>query len=236
MIGTLLALAKKDPALFEYGVVIIDEAHQHTVATDLLLGLLRDLTGKNGLKIIIMSATMDAQAFIDFFPRSTLVEVPGREFKVHIKYAANPPQGEDEDLDMLVATILQTHLMGQSGNILVFVSGVAMINRVIRRVSDAVLVDETARFAPHDIGALMCYPLHSQLTPEAIEMAVESVPPNRTYSDKPSRKLIVATNIAETSVTITGVTHVIDTLKVKSLESAYRELLLQGAVRQPCCS
>ncbi|RYN21323.1 Pre-mRNA-splicing factor ATP-dependent RNA helicase [Alternaria arborescens] len=213
--GTLLALAKSDPALSEYGVVIIDEAHQHTMATDLLLGLLQNLAGKNSLKIIIMSATMDAQTFINFFPRSTLVEVPGREFKVHIKYTADPPQGEDQDLEILVDTILQTHLMGQRGNILVFVSGVRMINKVIQRVEDALKEGgDRARFAPRDIGTLRCYPLHSQLTPDAIDAAVESVPPTR--ADKVSRKLIVATNIAETSVTITGVTHVIDTMKVKS--------------------
>ncbi|KAH6633269.1 P-loop containing nucleoside triphosphate hydrolase protein, partial [Boeremia exigua] len=213
--GTLLALAKSDPALLEYGVVIIDEAHQHTMATDLLLGLLKNLSGKNDLKIIIMSATMDAQAFTNYFDRSALVEVPGREFKVHIKYTADPPQGEDKELEMLLDIILQTHLMGQSGNILVFVSGVGMINKVIQKIEEALKEGSSrARFAPHDIGTLQCYPLHSQLTPEAVSEAVESVPPTR--ADKICRKLIVATNIAETSVTITGVTHVIDTLKVKS--------------------
>jgi pre-mRNA-splicing factor ATP-dependent RNA helicase DHX15/PRP43 len=210
-LGSLVAAAKADPSLRAYGAIVIDEAHQHTVATDLLIGLLKELAAKrkDDLKIIIMSATIDADLFLNFFPGAALEIVGGRAHNVLVSYLAEPPEEET-----LVETILQVHLTGRSGNILVFVSGVGEMLTIIEQVRGA-LSGPRARFASDEAGLLECWPLHATLSPEAQDDAVESVAPV-PQNGKTARKLLVATNIAETSVTLTGVTHVIDSCKVKS--------------------
>jgi pre-mRNA-splicing factor ATP-dependent RNA helicase DHX15/PRP43 len=209
--GSLVAAAKSDVNLQNYGAIVIDEAHQHTVATDLLLGLLKELAArrKDDLKIIIMSATIDADLFLKFLPGSVLETVSGRTHKVSVSYLAEPPTD-----DTIVETILQVHLTGRNGNILVFVSGVRQIHQIIEKVEKA-LDGSTARFGPDEIGPLECWPLHATLSPDAQDDAVETISP-APQNGQLGRKLLIATNIAETSVTLTGVTHVIDSCKVKS--------------------
>ena len=211
MLGSLVAAAKSDVDLKNYGAIFIDEAHQHTVPTDILLGLLKELAArrKDDLKIIIMSATIDADLFLKFLPGSVLETVSGRTHKVSVSYLAEPPTG-----NTIVDTILQVHLTGRSGNILVFVSGVKEIRRIITDVQNA-LNGPTARFGPLEIGPLECWPLYATLSPEAQDDAVETISP-APQNGQLGRKLLLATNIAETSVTLTGVTHVIDSCKVKS--------------------
>ncbi|KAL8922922.1 MAG: hypothetical protein Q9208_004884 [Pyrenodesmia sp. 3 TL-2023] len=210
-VGSLIAAATKDPSLQAYGAIVIDKAHQHTTATDILLGLLKELAvqRKDDLKIIIMSATTDADLFLNFFPGSVLEEVEGRAHKVLVSYLPEPP-GEDT----IVETILQVHLAGRSGNILVFVSGVGEISRIITKIQDA-LNGPNPRFSADKIGPLQCWPLHGTLSPDAQDDAVESAPPAPRQGIS-GRKLLVATSIAETSVTLTGVTHVIDSCRFKS--------------------
>ena len=211
ILGSLVAAAKSDVDLQSYGAIVIDEAHQHTVPTDLLLGLLKELAAKrkDDLKIIIMSATIDADLFLKFLPGSVLETVSGRTHKVSVSYLAEPPTD-----DTIVDTILQVHLTGRNGNILVFVSGVREIHQIIEKVQKA-LNGPTARFGPLETGPLECWPLHATLSPEAQDDAVETSSP-APQNGRPGRKLLIATNIAETSVTLTGVTHVIDSCKVKS--------------------
>ncbi|KAL9106818.1 MAG: hypothetical protein Q9227_008240 [Pyrenula ochraceoflavens] len=208
--GTLLAAARSDKTLNAYGVIIIDEAHQHTCATDLLLGLLKELaeTRKQDLKIIIMSATIDADLFTNFFPGSVCATVSGREHKVDVRYLEKQPT---RVRDAIVDTIVYVHLTQQSGNILVFASGVREIHEIISGVQNAI----KNRFERKDMGPLSYWPLYAQLPADEQDNAVESVAPAPS-NGKPGRKLIVATNIAETSITLTGVTHVIDSCRVKS--------------------
>ncbi|THY85280.1 hypothetical protein D6C93_08263 [Aureobasidium pullulans] len=116
--GLLLALAMSDPNLSEYGVIVIDEAHQHTVATDLLLGLLKELLHtRTDLKVVIMSATIDSGMFTDYFPGSVLRTVGGRQHDVHVHYLKETPV---DVVGAIVTTVLQIHLTERGGNILVF--------------------------------------------------------------------------------------------------------------------
>jgi pre-mRNA-splicing factor ATP-dependent RNA helicase DHX15/PRP43 len=211
VLGSLLVAARSDVDLRNYGAIVIDEAHQHTVPTDLLLGLLKLLAArrKDDLKIIIMSATIDADLFLKFLPGSVLATVSGRTHKVSVLYLAEPPTD-----DTIVETILQVHLTGRNGNILVFVSGVREMHQIIEKVQKA-LNGPTARFGPLETGPLECWPLHAKLSPEAQDDAVETIPPV-PQNGQLGRKLLIATNIAEASVTLTGVTHVIDSCKFKS--------------------
>ena len=156
-----------------------------------------------------MSATINADLFLNFFPGSVLETVSGRQHKVTVSYLEAPP-----DENTIVNTILQVHLVGRSGNILVFVDGVGEMSRIIKEVEEA-LYGEKARFSSSDIGRLECWPLYATLSLDAQNDAVESVAP-APQSGNSGRKLLVATNIAETSITLTGVTHVIDSCKFKS--------------------
>lgn len=114
-----------------------------------------------------MSATTDANLFSNFFPGSAVEEVKGREHKVLVKYLAKPPLDE---MATIVATILQVHLTGQSGDILVFVSGVCEISKIIDKVEEA-LDGDKARFLAHEIGPLRCWPLHATLSEKAFRLA-----------------------------------------------------------------
>lgn len=214
----MIALAKGDPALLAYDVIIVDEAHAHSVPTDLVLGLLKMLTLKRPeLKIVIMSATLDTIQFEAFFPGAKVHEVPGRAFDVEIKYT--PEHVDMEDMaSALVTTILHAHLTERSGDILVFVSGFKMITDVMTAVNFQMKGDDKRepRFDPEAVGELVCYPLYSGLPQSEQDDAINSPAPPATKGYKHSRKVILATNIAETSVTIPGVTIVIDSLMVKA--------------------
>lgn len=208
--GSLLVSAEHDRTLPGYGAIVIDEAHQHTCPTDLLMGLIKQLIEKGerpDLKIIIMSATIDADSFKNFFPGSVIKEVAGRQHNLIIKYLEEEPV---DVLEAVIQTILQIHLFERSGNILVFVSGVREINKVIKGVKSRLKEERYKRAGP-----MSCHPLHAQLSREAEEEAVDSVAP-AFATGKPGRKLVVATNVAETSITITGVGHVVDSLRYKA--------------------
>ncbi|KAK1070891.1 DEAH-box ATP-dependent RNA helicase prp43 [Friedmanniomyces endolithicus] len=213
--GSLLQAAQSDSTLSAYGVIVIDEAHHHTVATDLLLGLLKDLSAgarKHDLKIIIMSATIDAAMFSSFYPGSMAMQIHGREHENLVHYLP-VPAAEDCTND-IVETILRVHLTGQSGNILVFASGVREIQKIIAKVK-AALTGPSRAFTENEVGSLDCYALHASLSPEQRDAAVQNVPPP-PIGKHTSRKVIVATNTAETSVTLAGVTFVIDSCRVKN--------------------
>ncbi|KAK4900345.1 hypothetical protein LTR27_002570 [Elasticomyces elasticus] len=212
--GSLVALMKSDPVLSKYGLIVIDEAHAHSTQTDLLLGLLPELLKlRPDLKVVIMSATINAGKFLEFFPGSVCEKVEGRQHDVLVRYLPE----QFFSIKVLVEVILQVHITEDSGNILVFVSGKGDMYKAIAKVQRA-LEGENARF--EDVGQLDCYPLHAGLSTEEQDLAVNSVAPKDRFGKRGQvlhgRKLIIATNIAETSVTIGGVTHVVDTLRVKT--------------------
>ena len=160
-----------------------------------------------------MSATMDKELFLKYFEGAGFYEVPGKAHDVLIHYSKTDP----EDVEVaVVEAILYVHANRGAGNILVFVSGAVEIKKAIKGVRKAFKPDTgTPRFSENEVGPLECWPLHAGLSPEEQDAAVDSVAPVGT-DGKNGRKIIVATNIAETAVTITGVNFVIDSGKVKT--------------------
>jgi pre-mRNA-splicing factor ATP-dependent RNA helicase DHX15/PRP43 len=218
--GTLLAMAKGDPRFTRYDVVIVDEAHAHTVATDMVMGLLKIAleNGRSGLKVVIMSATINQALFSEFLPQAFIKEIPGRAHAVRIRYLEKEPSDYDF---ALVNTIIQVHLTGRAGNILVFVSGQSEIVDIIdkvKRILNEKLEYESVEDSDGEAtpGTLVCYKLFGALSAAQQDHTVNSVAPINVPDGSFGRKLIVATNIAETSITLTGVTHVIDSCRAKS--------------------
>jgi pre-mRNA-splicing factor ATP-dependent RNA helicase DHX15/PRP43 len=213
----LVAIAKSDNKLKDYGIIIIDEAHQHSGDTDILLGLLKKLVLiRPELKVVVMSATMNTDQFKDFFPHSAVLEVPGRTYPVDIKYL---PQPAYDMIDDLIKTILEVHLTERSGDILVFVPGKFVMNKVSSGLRTYMYGNESEgrepMFKPEQIGDLDIYSLHGGLSKADQDKAVLSIAPAPQLNNN-SRKVIIATNIAETSVMLPGVTIVIDSLQHKS--------------------
>lgn len=199
--GMLLREAMSDPDLTRYGIVILDEAHERTLSTDILFGLIKEiLVRRKDLKIVVMSATMDADKFQDYFEGAPLLDVPGRMFPVEVYYT---PEPEDDYLVSAVKTVVQIHVLEEPGDILLFLTGEEEIELACRDIRDEI------KKLGQDIGDVLVLPLYSSLPPNQQQKIFDPAPPlNR--KGVPGRKIIVATNIAETSLTIDGIVYVID--------------------------
>ena len=170
------------------------------------------MSKRQDLKIVIMSATINAKIFKDFFGDAAFIkEIEGRQFPVDVRYLPTPPPNPNA---AIIDTVLQVHLTQQHGNILVFVSGVREIFQVISGVERALKGPTGQRFGPNQIGPLTCWPLHAQLSQTEQDRAIQAIAP--VAYGKIGRKLIVATNVAEASITLEGITHVIDSCRYKS--------------------
>ncbi len=192
--GILLAEIHEDPYLYEYDTIIIDEAHERSLNIDFILGYLKTLLPKRpDLKIIISSATIDTESFARFFDNAPIVEVSGRMYPVTLYYQPIDKEKEEAgDITIIDAAIESAKFIFESddtGDVLIFMPGEADIREAIDRLN----------------GASWCQadvmPLFSRLS---------SLEQNRIFENK-QRKVIVATNIAETSITVPGIRYVIDT-------------------------
>ncbi|KAJ4347144.1 uncharacterized protein N0V89_011082 [Didymosphaeria variabile] len=196
--GTLLRMFLTQPDLPEVGCVILDEAHERTLATDILMGLLLDIVKfRTDLKIIVSSATLDAQGFSKYWNDCPVLFVPGRTYPVTTYFASQP---EANYLSAAITTTWQVHIGAQDskGDILVFLTGQDEIETAQQSI------EETKLKLGNRAKELICLPLYSALPPDEQQKIFVPAAPG-------VRKVILATNIAETSLTIDGVAHVIDT-------------------------
>jgi pre-mRNA-splicing factor ATP-dependent RNA helicase DHX15/PRP43 len=202
--GMLLREAMNDHNLSRYSCIILDEAHERTLATDILMGLLKEVALRRpDIKIVIMSATLDAQKFQRYFNDAPLLAVPGRTHPVEIFYT---PEPERDYVESALRTVLQIHATELEGDILLFLTGEEEIEDACRKIQ--LEADEMIREA--DAGPLVVYPLYGTLPPAQQEKIFLPAPPPRTPGGRPGRKVIVSTNIAETSLTIDGIVYVVD--------------------------
>ncbi|CAK9036420.1 unnamed protein product [Durusdinium trenchii] len=194
--GMLLREILSDDQVSKYSVVMLDEAHERTISTDVLFGLLKAAVKKRPeLKLIVTSATLDAEKFSSYFFNSHIFTIPGRTFPVEILYSKDP---EQDYVEAALMTVLQIHLTEPSGDILVFLTGQEEIDTACQ-----VLHERMQKLEAMSPPPLIILPVYSALPSEMQTMIFEPPPPG-------CRKCIVATNIAEASLTIDGIFFVVD--------------------------
>jgi pre-mRNA-splicing factor ATP-dependent RNA helicase DHX15/PRP43 len=197
--GMLLREAIQDPLLNRYAIIILDEAHERTLSTDILFGFMKEILPKRkDLKLIVMSATMDAKKFQDYF-NAPLLEIPGRMFPVDILYSKTP---EENYLEAAIETAKNIHRFEGEGDILLFLTGEEEIEQACNAIREELTPLRSK-------GYVNVIPLYSTLPPSQ-QQRIFDPPPGKNKEGVPGRKIIVATNIAETSITIDGIVYVID--------------------------
>ncbi|KAI9022572.1 P-loop containing nucleoside triphosphate hydrolase protein [Hyaloraphidium curvatum] len=192
--GVLLRESLTSKDLDQYSAIIMDEAHERSLNTDVLMGLIKLVVARRrDLKLIVTSATMNADKFSSFFGNVPIFTIPGRTFPVDVMFSKTP---QEDYVDAAVKQTLAIHLSHPPGDILVFMTGQEDIE-----VTCAVLADRLAQI--DDAAPLAILPIYSQLPADLQAKIFEKAPNN-------ARKVIVATNIAETSLTVDGIIYVVD--------------------------
>ncbi|XP_058148873.1 pre-mRNA-splicing factor ATP-dependent RNA helicase DHX16 [Dasypus novemcinctus] len=193
--GMLLREFLSEPDLASYSVVMVDEAHERTLHTDILFGLIKDVARfRPELKVLVASATLDTARFSAFFDDAPVFRIPGRRFPVDIFYTKAP---EADYLEACVVSVLQVHVTQPPGDILVFLTGQEEIEAACEMLQDR------CRRLGSKIRELLVLPIYANLPSDMQARIFQPTPPG-------ARKVVVATNIAETSLTIEGIIYVLD--------------------------
>ncbi|EUD07656.1 ATP-dependent RNA helicase HrpA [Providencia alcalifaciens] len=202
--GILLAELQNDKLLLQYDTIIIDEAHERSLNIDFILGYLRQLLPKRpDLKVIITSATIDPERFSRHFGHAPIVEVSGRTYPVEVRYRPIMGDDNDSDRDQIDGIIDAVNELGResAGDILIFMSG----EREIRDTADA-------------LSKLQLR--HTEILP--LFARLSNSEQNRIFHPHGGRRIILATNVAETSLTVPGIKYVIDTGYARISRYSYR--------------
>jgi pre-mRNA-splicing factor ATP-dependent RNA helicase DHX38/PRP16 len=192
--GILLQESFNERDLDKYSCIIMDEAHERALNTDILMGLFkRILQRRRDLKLIVTSATMNAKRFSDFFGNAPEFTIPGRTFPVDVMFHRSPVE---DYVDQAVQQVLAIHVSMDPGDILVFMTGqedIEITCELVQRRLDAL----------NDPPKLSILPIYSQMPADLQSKIFDRAAPG-------VRKVIVATNIAETSLTVDGIRYVVD--------------------------
>nr|XP_023907476.1 probable pre-mRNA-splicing factor ATP-dependent RNA helicase DEAH9 [Quercus suber] len=210
--GVLLREMMDDPLLTKYSVIMVDEAHERSISTDILLGLLKKIQRRRPeLRLIISSATIEAKSMSAFFQASkrrrglegeelgprmepAILSVEGRGFNVQIHFAEEPVS---DYVQAVVSTVLSIHNQEPMGDILVFLTGQDDIDTAVK------LLNEEAQSNGKKSSGLIVLPLYSGLSRAEQELIFTPTPRGK-------RKVVISTNIAETSLTLEGIVYVVD--------------------------
>lgn len=211
--GILLAETQNDPLLRAYDTIIIDEAHERSLNIDFLIGYLKQLLPRRpDLKVIITSATIDAQRFAEHFagPKgpAPVIEVSGRLYPVEVRYRPIQRDEKDKERDLYEALVDAVDELAHEGpgDVLIFLPG----EREIREAAEAL--------RKH-------HPAHTEILPLFARLSVQEQ--ERVFRPSNARRIVLATNVAETSLTVPGIRYVVDTGLARVKRYSYRNKVEQ---------